>query len=325
MVQMETPPVASGSKLQSVLMATDLSVSALVAQRWAVAIAASHRSHLDLVHAVHLAGWATDFLEIDARIPNEIESACREKLGDLARSGRTEDLDVAWHQLNGEPSTAILEFAAARGSGLIVVGTRGQKTLDTLLLGSTARRVVQHADCPVLSVQPQSTPPSGPIRRILVATDFSRESVAALQFASMLLRTSVRSEGCPEILLLHTFIVPYDLLSTDGFTSAAAGLEQWNTAQTDVENRLEALAHEHHGDEIEVLTRGVEGYPPDVIVEQARTRHVDLIAMGTHGRTGLSHAVLGSIAEKVIHEAPCPVLTVRTDRARKKKGDFDAG
>jgi nucleotide-binding universal stress UspA family protein len=322
---METPSATSGSKLQSVLMATDLSVSAQLVQDWAVAIAASQRSHLDLVHAVHLAGWATDFLEIDARIPNEIESACREKLSDLGRSTRTANLEVTWHQVSGEPSTAILEFAAARGSGLIVVGTRGQKTLDTLLLGSTARRVMQHADCPVLSVQPQSSPPSGPIRRILVATDFSREAAAALHFASMLLHSRAESPDRSEILLLHAYIVPYDLLSTDGFTSAAAGLEQWHTAQTDVENRLESLAHEHRIVGIELLTRGVEGYPPDVIVEQARTHHVDLIAMGTHGRTGLSHAVLGSIAEKVIHGAPCPVLTVRTDRARKKKGDFDAG
>jgi nucleotide-binding universal stress UspA family protein len=54
-----------------------------------------------------------------------------------------------------------------------------------------------------------------------------------------------------------------------------------------------------------------EGYPPEVIVEAARELDVDLVAMGTHGRTGLRHLLLGSNAERVIEHAPCPVLTVR--------------
>ncbi len=53
------------------------------------------------------------------------------------------------------------------------------------------------------------------------------------------------------------------------------------------------------------------GDPLFAIVEYARTEHVDLIVMGTHGRTGLSHLFLGSVAERVVRAAPCPVLTVR--------------
>ena len=54
-----------------------------------------------------------------------------------------------------------------------------------------------------------------------------------------------------------------------------------------------------------------EGYPFPRIIEIARKHEVDLIVMGTHGRTGLAHALLGSVAEKVVRKAPCPVLTVK--------------
>lgn len=53
------------------------------------------------------------------------------------------------------------------------------------------------------------------------------------------------------------------------------------------------------------------GHPADAIVREARERGVDLIVMGTHGRTGLQHVLLGSVAEKVVRTAPCPVLTIR--------------
>jgi universal stress protein A len=64
-------------------------------------------------------------------------------------------------------------------------------------------------------------------------------------------------------------------------------------------------------------TEVASGAPADAIVRLARERQVDLIVMGTHGRTGLSHMLLGSVAEKVLHEAPCPVLIIRylTDAA----------
>jgi nucleotide-binding universal stress UspA family protein len=156
-----------------------------------------------------------------------------------------------------------------------------------------------------------------PIRRILVATDFSSEAATALQTAASLLGSG-REDA--EIILLHSYLVPYDLLPADGFVSAAAGLKQWQTAQIDVERRLALCAQTLPESAPTVVTRGVEGYPPDIIVEQAALHDVDLIAMGTHGRTGLSHAFLGSIAEKVIHRAPCPVLTVRCDPTLERKG-----
>ena len=63
--------------------------------------------------------------------------------------------------------------------------------------------------------------------------------------------------------------------------------------------------------DIEVETAVCEGYAATVIVEEAAEREVDLIVIGTHGRSGIKHLLLGSIAERVVQKAPCPVLTVR--------------
>jgi len=155
-----------------------------------------------------------------------------------------------------------------------------------------------------------------------VATDFSPAAVTALQTAVDLLGTATDDA---EILLLHAYLVPYDLLPADGFVSAATGLEQWQTVQKDVERRLDSCIRVLQERGIKIVTRGVEGYPPDIIVEQAKLHDIDLIAMGTRGRTGLSHAFLGSIAEKVIHRAPCPVLTVRCNSTLEKNGGPHAG
>ncbi len=62
---------------------------------------------------------------------------------------------------------------------------------------------------------------------------------------------------------------------------------------------------------LRVETIAQEGYPPLVIEEAAREANADLIAMGTHGRSGLRHLLLGSTAQRVVQHAPCPVLTVR--------------
>ena len=78
-----------------------------------------------------------------------------------------------------------------------------------------------------------------------------------------------------------------------------------------IEAELTRLARRAEAAEVEVATQHGIGVPFQEIVRQAEEHHADLIIMGTHGRTGLRHALLGSVAEKVVRKAPCPVLTVR--------------
>jgi len=315
-----TPGISVGN-LRSIVAATDLSDTAAGAVHWARVIAEDHQADLHVVHASNLTGWSTDYLEIDARIPTQIQEATRQKLEEFATLHGQDDLRISTEVRPGEPCDVILSTAESRRADLIVVGTRGQRGLDYLLLGSTAQRVVQRALCPVLTVHPQAARQERPIRRILVATDFSREAEAALHVSLNLLRGD---PSATRIILMHAYLVPYDLVLADGFVSAAAGLEQWQTAQADVEQRLEQYAEPLREAGVEVETLGLEGYPPEMIIDKARENDVDLIAMGTHGRTGLTHVLLGSTAERVIHRAPCPVLTVRRPR-KVERGEDHAG
>ena len=135
------------------------------------------------------------------------------------------------------------------------------------------------------------------ISKILCAIDFSKTSDAALEYASSLARDRGGS-----LLLLH--VEP---------PIAAYGdipfYELQEPTIAEYKRRLDALAM-HLG--LPTTTRAVIGNPAKQILAQASDEQVDLIVMGTHGRTGLAHVIMGSTAEYVVRHAACPVLTVKS-------------
>lgn len=144
------------------------------------------------------------------------------------------------------------------------------------------------------------------IRTILVPVDFSDHSAEALKQAVEL----AKSFGAA-IHLLHCYpinvggISPYGLVLPDNFslqlrTAAARKLSEWSEKAT-----AEGVAVE------EILTPML---PSETISSTAQERGADLIVMGTRGLTGLKHVMLGSVAERTIRIAPCPVLTVKAER-----------
>jgi universal stress protein A len=143
-----------------------------------------------------------------------------------------------------------------------------------------------------------------PFQKILVPTDFSSHAEEATRVAADLAR---RYEA--PLTLIYAY-EPITLTLPDSFmilTSAqldqlSAGFEQLlATAQ---QNAIAAGAHK-------VETRLLQGFAAREIIDFASEGSFDLIVMGTHGRTGIKHFLLGSIAERVVRGAPCPVLTVR--------------
>lgn len=298
---------------RTVVAATDLSETAAVGIRWASKIAADHGSRLHLIYALSLTGWAMDYVEIDAGIRTRISESVRDRLAEIAEAPRRDGLEVSWEVESGAASEVILRAAEKTGADLLVIGTRGIRGLDYLLLGSTAQRVVQRAACPVLTVHPRDTRRERPIRRLVAATDFSHEADAALAASLALLGGSPADT---EVILLHVCQVPYELGLDTGYISAASGLQQCQDMMQQVERRLEKAAGLLRESGIRTRILAIEGYPPEVIVDRADQTAADLVVMGTHGRTGLAHVLLGSTAERVIHRATCPVLTVRRHQAR---------
>ena len=143
------------------------------------------------------------------------------------------------------------------------------------------------------------------ITRILVPVDFSPPSAEAVRYAATLARAlDARIE------LVH--------IVEDPFMSTAWGAEVYVSDLTELLDSLSATAasrleHLKTADlaGVATATAVLRGDPWRRIVEHATSSGADLIVMGTHGHTGLSHVLLGSVAERVVRHAPCPVLTVR--------------
>ena len=136
-------------------------------------------------------------------------------------------------------------------------------------------------------------PPPWPIERILVATDFSLCSLHALERAEALAR-----KVDAELVLLHVAAVPVAGVSTVGLAHAA------------VERELAATVERLHHHRVKARSLLREGAPDEEILIAAETERASLVVMGTHGRKGVAHMLLGSVAERVVRAAPCPVLTV---------------
>jgi nucleotide-binding universal stress UspA family protein len=141
------------------------------------------------------------------------------------------------------------------------------------------------------------------LKKILVPTDFSDCSEAALKHGRALAETFDAS-----LHLLHVVQDPYTQpWAAEAFPAPLADLlEQW---QAQARQRMTALIPESARGN--VLTSAVVGSPFSEILRYAEEQQVDLIVIGTHGRGLIGHMFLGSVAERVVRRAPCPVLTVR--------------
>ena len=141
------------------------------------------------------------------------------------------------------------------------------------------------------------------VRRILVPLDFSRQAAPVLEWA-LHLATEHRSS----IVLLHVYHLPVEFQQLEG---AYLPADFWANVKQEAEQQLGLHAERVRAGGIEVEAQVREGYPATVIVEEAESRGADLIVLGTHGHTGIKHLLLGSIAERVVQHAHCPVLTVK--------------
>jgi nucleotide-binding universal stress UspA family protein len=143
------------------------------------------------------------------------------------------------------------------------------------------------------------------LHTILVPTDFSKSSANALAYAA-----AFAEKFGAEVRLLHVvqdlaLFIPEAVLAAPPL---APPVEQFLAAAREaMDLAIAGLARP----ELTLHPEVAEGVPAEEIVRVARERGVDLIVMGTHGRTGLAHVLVGSVCEKVVRRAPCPVLTVR--------------
>ncbi len=163
------------------------------------------------------------------------------------------------------------------------------------------------------------------VQKILVPVDYSEDSLQALQWGA-----SLSAKYGAKLILLHVVPKAVEEVYPSGpewispftppsyyYEGMAPGSRPGRTERIviDLQERgraqLADFAHKNLKDPMPMDLQVVAGKPADEILRVAREQRVDLIVMGTHGRTGLRHLLLGSVAEEVTRHAPCPVFTVR--------------
>jgi nucleotide-binding universal stress UspA family protein len=154
------------------------------------------------------------------------------------------------------------------------------------------------------------------ITRILVPVDFSSHSDRAFRYA---LRLANRFDASLE--LLHVIDNPIASGAWTAEVYVPNLPEMLDTLRREAEKRLAVLKSDAGRGGVYVETDVLTGQPAHTIVEHAQTGGFDLIVMGTHGRTGFSHLFVGSVAERVVRRAPCPVLTVRDTTRRAEEAE----
>lgn len=142
------------------------------------------------------------------------------------------------------------------------------------------------------------------IRHILAPTDFSDYSKDAIRYALELAQTF----GAKLSLLHAVELPPYPI---EGFVPSTMGADLLNDLERQASAELAQVLPHAQEAKIEVTRSVVIGSPFQKIIETAEAEHVDLIVMATHSRTGLSHLIIGSVAERAVRTAPCPVLIIR--------------
>lgn len=276
--------------MKRILVATDLSARSERALNRALAIAHEQVSTLEIIHVI-------DDTWPEADIDRQGERA-RTLISDALQKAAAE-ISTSTTILRGQPYAEIVKRATETGADLIVLGIHRSKSRE-MFRGTTAERVIRLGHTPVLVV-------SGPATRayalILVGYDFSVHSKSALDFAAAWLPAA-------KFHIVHATHIPFE-----GFFGPETRSEIARDEQRKAERRLEedlTALKKKFGDRCPQFQVSIgTGLPVSVIRREADLTKPDLIVIGTHGRSGLSHLVLGSVAEELIADADIDVLAVK--------------
>ncbi|WP_161569878.1 universal stress protein [Salinigranum halophilum] len=289
-----------------VLIPTDGSESAERAAQYATVLAAAYDSTVHVLSVVD----ERDYDGVEREGADAGKTAAEQQANEavdavaaLVSRERAGGDRVTTRVTVGVPSEAILAYVDEAGIDLVVMGTHGRTGVERFLIGSVAERVVRHADVPVLTVRAADRLPSWePIERLLVPTDGSEASFAALSHAFDI---AARFDA-----LVEGLAVVDERSKTSVYTVETALEEVVGGLEATAQNATEHLAGRAREHGVDVETSVVDGIPSRTICAHAETSGADLVVLASHGRTGLAHYLLGSVAERVVRNATVPVLTV---------------
>jgi nucleotide-binding universal stress UspA family protein len=284
--------------IKCILCPTDLSAESDAALRYAIALARTYQARLLVCHCLAASTPIDDAMREE--IKERVEASVRRWTG----VGHCPPSDHEVVIVRGEPDEALAKAAAEGRADLIVMRSR-RRPLAAALLGSAAETVCRTAPCPVLITHPNEREWVGltsceiDLRKVLVASDFSIDSELALRFA-----LSFAQEYQTELHLLH--VLPATLATAVAGLPAGIESEFQRAArllQQSVPNEVYLWCKVHQAVKA--------GQPYREILSYAEENEIDLICMGVHGAGFSMRALFGSNTDRVLRQAPCPVLIAR--------------
>jgi nucleotide-binding universal stress UspA family protein len=231
----------------------------------------------------------------------------REVIGRSETALRITGRKVEGFLLRGRPASAIVDEAGGMDADLVVMGSRGHGTIATMVLGSTAAEVVDHAPCPVLVAR------TSDLGSIVFADDGSTSARTA---EAVFTRWPIWASHEVSVVTVAQVAVPVAAGFTPGLYDQVLESYTRSVDEAREEVQAESAGEAHRLTDAGLSARPIalEGDPATEIVRFATERRCGTIVMGTRGHTGLARLLLGSVARNVLLHAPCSVLIVRGAR-----------
>jgi len=285
----------------TILAATDLSENSRPALRYAREFAQALDQTLVVVAVVEL--WARDMGRLmESFEPDDVKPSqeALDQLRAFVEATFDDVSDIEFDVLVGHPPTdGILREADRRNSTVIVAGTSGHSKIAETFFGSTISALARQSRRPVLAVPPDVE--HATIRRILAPVDLSACSERSLKFAG-----DVARWFDAKLIVYHS--APFGTPSiAPPLVYIPESAEQVRDAATKRVNAMVADANLSGRAEVIIEL----GPPHGAILRAVEEHNADLIVMGTHGRKGVEKFFLGSTAERILRDRPCPVLVLR--------------
>lgn len=280
--------------MKKILMATDLSARSDRALDRAIGLVRDFDAELTIVHVVD---EDLPALLADAQ-QKAAQQAIQEHVDALrAANGPSISIEVVF----GRAYSDILETAEIVDAEMIVLGVHRENAFKDMFRGTTAERVIRASNVPVLLVKNRA---GGPYQRIMVAVDFSVYSRRAVQFAISFVPSA-------EFYLVHAYGVPFQGFLYGRPTRREVSEQQRLEFEQMIEAEMAAFlaSQEAKAPKFERIIQ--EGEVRGVIHREVCRLKPDLLVIGTHGRTGVAHAFVGSVAEDMLREPPCDVMAVK--------------
>lgn len=234
------------------------------------------------------------------------ERVAREQLEALAQEHFSDTNYAILTQFNSNPAAGILEAQKEVGADLVVMSSHGRTGFAHLILGSVAERVVREAVCPVLTIRQggEEVPPST-FQHILVPVDIADRSATALICARQ-----IAAQHGGTVYPLHVVPTEDIYLQRDVYRLQEGEGTNLVLAEKVAKERLAEVSQTYlEGVRYEPVVH-VSSDPARTFLEMEKEVGADLLVMATHGFTGLFHLLLGSLTEKMMREAGCPVLAL---------------